>query len=115
MSEEENRVFLCNGVKPSSVIDFIDEQSIVRSNKQIEPAALPTAPQPRFWPSFIVSAAEVDSKKQRSSKHTAQPNARQTRVYGNKDKKKSETKTEDEPQSENVDKLKCKYRSVILI
>lgn len=95
-------------------MSFVKEQSIVRFNKQIEPTILPTAPEPRFWPTFVVSAAEISEKKSRSSKHTTQPNARQTRVYG-KEKKKSDDAVEEKHESKNLEqrfdnKLSCKYR-----
>jgi hypothetical protein len=110
----QNRVFLCNDVKPSTVIEFIDDQSIVPLNREIEPTVLPIVPQPRFWPSIMVSAAETENKKQRTDKHTNQPNARQTRVYG-KEKKKSDSNSEKtEAESGNdfttQNKLDCKYR-----
>lgn len=110
-SDVPNRVFLCNGIRPSVVVDILDEESVVPLNKKIEPTVLPIAPEPRFWPTFVASAADADSKKQKSNKHTAQPNARHTRVYG-KDKKKSDSTddVEDVTESPRDLKLGCRYR-----
>lgn len=108
--EVSNRVFLCNGIRPSIVADILNAQTVEPLNKKIEPTVLPTAPEPHFWPVFVASAAEAESKKQRSSKHTAQPNARQNKIYG-KDKKKSDSASaEERTESPRDAKLGCRYR-----
>lgn len=110
-SDVPNRIFLCNGVRPSAAVEILDEEAVVPLNKKIDPTVLPIAPEPRFWPIFVASAADADAKKQRSNKHTAQANARQTRVYG---KKKSDSVDDAEViESPRDAKLGCRYRYTI--
>lgn len=103
-----NTVFVCNGFRPSDIAGLLDEESIVPSNKEIAPTVLPIAPEPRFWPSVIVSAEDDNSKKQRSNKHTNQPSTRQTKVYGKK--KNSNSVSAEALELTLSEKLNCKYR-----